>query len=178
MKCLMRTGKGRIEYNPLAKFLSEEALEELLFIEMIRVLLKHPYERLPENTSRNMMTFSSDLVLSQNYRFEHHTLFNPFIFEQMYHIAPPENKTYEQYIQLFKTFKPKPNTISVFPMKAGENSQNKDDDDLSPPKPSKENFSTENISEENQEKSSAENTSEENQKEQKSLEDTEEIFFY
>ena len=48
MKCSFRTGKRRIEYNPeLIKTLSDKLLYEYLKIEIIRILLKHPYQRLP-----------------------------------------------------------------------------------------------------------------------------------
>ena len=48
MLCQLRTGKGRIEYNPTAiDALQDNQLKDLLKVEMIRILLQHPYARQP-----------------------------------------------------------------------------------------------------------------------------------
>jgi len=68
MACAMRTGKGRVEYNPaLLGSLSAPQLEHTLRAEMIRILLKHPYMRQPENCSAAVVTMASNCVLTNNY---------------------------------------------------------------------------------------------------------------
>ena len=69
MKCVMRTGERRIEYNPaLAEELSDEALEEYLKVECLHILLKHPYERQPECCRPEPIAIAGNFVVDQNYR--------------------------------------------------------------------------------------------------------------
>ncbi len=76
MPCALRTGKGRIEYNPelLAREPSDAAFEELVGIEMLRLFLKHPYERTPGHCPRTLMKAASDITLTAHYRFGYHLL--------------------------------------------------------------------------------------------------------
>ena len=68
LTCAVRSGKGRIEYNPeWLKDLSKIQLELLLRSELIRILLKHPYERLPENCQADVIAMASDCVLTSYY---------------------------------------------------------------------------------------------------------------
>ncbi|MBP5662935.1 MAG: hypothetical protein J6X16_01505 [Bacteroidales bacterium] len=72
MKCVMRTGERRIEYNPaLAGMLSDEALEEYLKVECLHILLKHPYERQPECCKPESIAIAGNFVVDQNYRLCH-----------------------------------------------------------------------------------------------------------
>ena len=65
MTCMMRTGKGCIEYNPgQTSLLGEHVVEENLKAEMLRILLKHPYDRQPKNCSATACTLGSDCTLS------------------------------------------------------------------------------------------------------------------
>ena len=68
MNCAVRCGQGKLQYNP--KFLerkSTEDVELLLKIEMIRLFLKHPYERQPEGTSRIALALGSDVTIKSAY---------------------------------------------------------------------------------------------------------------
>ena len=47
--------------------MSDEALEEALRAEALRILLKHPYERRPEGCSQQAMGLGSNLVIGDNY---------------------------------------------------------------------------------------------------------------
>jgi predicted metal-dependent peptidase len=47
--------------------MSDEALEEALRAEALRILLKHPYERRPEGCSQKAMGLGSNLVIGDNY---------------------------------------------------------------------------------------------------------------
>ncbi len=71
MDCPMRCGQGKVEYNPkLANDYSDIQLEESLRTEMIRLFLKHPYERQPENSLPEALSFGSDMVIGQHYNFK------------------------------------------------------------------------------------------------------------
>ena len=68
MACPLRSGRKRIEYNPdIVNEMSDEALEEALRAEALRILLKHPYERRPEGCSQKAMGLGSSLVIGDNY---------------------------------------------------------------------------------------------------------------
>lgn len=70
MKCAFRCGRGKIEYNPqLVDNLDDKKLELYLKAEVIRILLKHPYDRQPDGCKRSSMSIGSNLVLSDNYDF-------------------------------------------------------------------------------------------------------------
>ncbi len=65
----VRTGKGRVEYNPeLIASESSQSLEQLMRAEMIRILLKHPYSRQPKVDAQSRLS-ASNVVLSDNYDF-------------------------------------------------------------------------------------------------------------
>ena len=68
IKCPVRSGSGRVEYNPaFVQEMSDRALEEALKTEAIRILLKHPYERKPEGCSLQAISIGSTLVIGDNY---------------------------------------------------------------------------------------------------------------
>lgn len=94
MACPIRTGQGRIEYNPvlLAGITHRAAFEELVGIEMLRLFLKHPYERTPDKRPRAAMKAASDAVLTSHYRFSYHRMTHP----EDLHL--PEGKHYEWYL--------------------------------------------------------------------------------
>ena len=67
MGCSFRTGQGRIEYN--AKFTSrhdDRQLAELLKIEVMRIILKHPYTRRREEIRDDASVCASDVTIVQN----------------------------------------------------------------------------------------------------------------
>ena len=69
MTCPLRSGKKRIEYHPdIVREMSDEALEEALRAEAVRLLLKHPYERRPDGCSQKSMGLGSNLVIGDNYK--------------------------------------------------------------------------------------------------------------
>lgn len=68
MRCAVRVGQGRLEYNPsLLESKSFYEAEQLMRIEMIRVFLKHPYERQPEGVSKTALLLGSDVTIADNY---------------------------------------------------------------------------------------------------------------
>ncbi len=67
MKCPFRTGKRRIEYNPeLLKDSTTEEIAQGLKTEVTRILLKHPYQRVPQNPNRSALTTASDVTINEH----------------------------------------------------------------------------------------------------------------
>ena len=72
-----RCGRGRIEFNPsLVLGESKQRLEEYLRAEVIRIMLKHPYERQPDASPRIRLK-ASNMVLTQHYNFRNIKLDSP-----------------------------------------------------------------------------------------------------
>ncbi len=91
----MRTGEMRIEYNPAIlqqhKF---EEVQELLKIEMIRVVLKHPYQRQPYKADKTALGISSMVTIAENY-----DSFLPLPEPKDFDI--PSNLSFEEYYKIF-----------------------------------------------------------------------------
>ena len=68
MQCPLRSGQARIEYNPSqVEQLSDTQLKAMLTVEMVRILLKHPYSRQPSGCSGIALKMASDMVISPAY---------------------------------------------------------------------------------------------------------------
>ena len=68
MACALRCGQGKLQYNPaLLERRPTADVELLMSIEMIRLFLKHPYERQPEGTSRLALALGSDVTIKSAY---------------------------------------------------------------------------------------------------------------
>ena len=66
--CEVRSGRGRIEYNPV--MLTKHSLKDqemILRAELIRLLLQHPYSRKPEECSQSAISLASDFVITSYY---------------------------------------------------------------------------------------------------------------
>ena len=71
MECHIRVGKGVIEVNPiLCEGISDNELEERLRVEVIRILLKHPYDRQPDGCSIVARALGSNCVIGDSYRLQ------------------------------------------------------------------------------------------------------------
>ena len=78
MPCPMRSGRRKIEYNPeWVVEMSDEALEQALRTEAIRILLKHPYMRKPDACSQQAISVGSDITVSDNYSFGNYNIDRP-----------------------------------------------------------------------------------------------------
>ena len=96
MGCDMRCGKGLIEYNPerLEQF-DDNQLALRLKAEVLRIILKHPYQRQPYNPRRDVMRLSSDLTLCDNLEgMDTIGLEPPRVFDI------PRDQAFEQYYSL------------------------------------------------------------------------------
>ena len=78
MRCPVRSGCGRVEYNPaFVREMSDKALEEALKTEAIRILLKHPYERRPDGCSGEAIAVGSNITVADNYPFARFSMKTP-----------------------------------------------------------------------------------------------------
>lgn len=92
MQCPLRTGKGRIEYNPtVIDALQDNHLKDLLKVEMIRILLQHPYARQPLGCKPMVLQMASDMVISPAYKFSWVDLAKPEDY------GLPQGQHYEWY---------------------------------------------------------------------------------
>ena len=92
MQCPLRTGQGRIEYNPtVIDALEDNQLNELLKVEMIRILLQHPYARQPLGCKPIVQHAASDMVISPAYKLAWIELTKPDDF------GLPQGQHYEWY---------------------------------------------------------------------------------
>ncbi len=88
-----------LEYNPvLLQDMSEQEVAEWFKCEMIRVLLKHPYERRPEGCIREVCALGSNILIGENYSFRYIGLAHA----RDYGLA--ENQVYEWYCLRIKDF--------------------------------------------------------------------------
>jgi len=96
MGCDMRCGKGVIEYNPdRLEHFDDSQLALRLKAEVVRIILKHPYQRQPYNPRRDVMRLSSDLTLCDNLEgMRSIGLEPPRIFDI------PRDQAFEQYYSL------------------------------------------------------------------------------
>ena len=108
MGCSFRTGQGRIEYN--AKFTrrhDDKQLAELLKIEVMRIILKHPYTRRQEGIRDDASVCASDVTIVQNCRIGD-VGSNEIMTAETFNI--PKGYCYEEYCkiltQLFSTLPP------------------------------------------------------------------------
>ena len=70
MPCPVRSGARKVEYNPdFVNEVGDEALDQALRTEAIRILLKHPYQRKPDACSQQAISVGSNLTIGDNYQF-------------------------------------------------------------------------------------------------------------
>ncbi|MBR5567912.1 MAG: hypothetical protein IKW27_04140 [Bacteroidales bacterium] len=82
MSCPLRSGKKKLEYNPdIVREMSDNALEEAMRAEAVRLLLKHPYERRPDGCSQKSMGLGSNIVIGDNYQHPHLRIETPEDFK-------------------------------------------------------------------------------------------------
>lgn len=68
MKIPFRTGQRKIEYNSnIIEDFPDKQIMEYLKIEVIRIILKHPYQRLPPFPNRKILTYASNITISDSY---------------------------------------------------------------------------------------------------------------
>ena len=79
--CPLRSGRRRMEYNPeMLSRMTDEALEEAMKLEAVRILLKHPYERYPDGCCLVAAALGSNVTVGDNYTFSHFAVRTPADF--------------------------------------------------------------------------------------------------
>ena len=64
-----RSGQHRIEFSPaLLQEKNDSQLESLFIFEMYRIILRHPYQRMPFNAQKTVMVLASDVTVYQFYK--------------------------------------------------------------------------------------------------------------
>ena len=92
MLCALRTGKGRIEYNPtLIDQTADSVLKDMLKVEIVRILLGHPYARQPLGCNPLAMHMASDMVIKPAYHLAWLNMASPS------DLGLPEGQHYEWY---------------------------------------------------------------------------------
>ncbi len=92
MQCPLRSGKGRIEYNPaIIEAMPDTILRDLMRVEIIRILLQHPYARQPMGCPSIVLQKASDMVISPAYNLAWANLAHPEDFDL------PTGQNYEWY---------------------------------------------------------------------------------
>lgn len=101
MPCPLRSGLRRVEYNPdLVREMSDEALEQALRTEAVRILLKHPYQRRPDACSQQAIAVGSNLTIGDNYALERLPIERPKDFDL------PTGQAYEWYSRQIQSMLP------------------------------------------------------------------------
>lgn len=92
MACPVRCGRMRVEYNPqILEEMSDAGLDEALRTEAVRILLKHPYERRPDQCSDQAIAIGSNITVGDNYKYGSFNIETPKDYEL------ESGKTYEWY---------------------------------------------------------------------------------
>lgn len=86
-----RCGRKLIEYNPqIIKNFDMETISEYLKIEIIRILLKHPYQRMPSFPNFVILSLSSNITIQDNWT-------TPIKLESPKDFNLPNNLCFEEY---------------------------------------------------------------------------------
>lgn len=130
LKVPFRTGKKRIEFSPvILDELEDLQIEELLKIEVLRILLKHPYHRQPQFVKRKVLTQSSNVTINDSYMIK--DFVKTFIKGLDYKL--PRKLCFEEYYAMIYEIlsHANPNSFcgtSIVPTNKPANSDDDDDD--------------------------------------------------
>ena len=92
MPCAVRSGARKVEYNPdFLQEMGDQALDQALRAEAIRILLKHPYQRKPDACSQQAIAVGSNLTIGDNYQMGNLNIERPGDYEL------PRGREYEWY---------------------------------------------------------------------------------
>ena len=96
IKIPLRTGQQKIEYSSiLINLISNQQLEDLLEIEIIRILLLHPYQRQPLFAKKELLTLASNYTI---YDCSYH-IKQPIIGTNLFKL--PKYLCFEEYYAYF-----------------------------------------------------------------------------
>ena len=118
MVCPLRSGKGKVEYNPESLTeCNDMELEILLRKEMLRILLKHPYQRQPLSPMPEILSLASEITIHQHSSYGQDPLAGT-------NIRLPEKLSFEEYYNLL--LPEYDDLMASFPSNSGE----KDNDSI------------------------------------------------
>ena len=101
MACPVRSGRRKVEYNPKwLREMGDEALDQALRTEAVRILLGHPYQRKPDACSQQAVAVGSDLTVGDNYKFGNLNIDRPKDYELQ------EGQPYEWYARRIQEMLP------------------------------------------------------------------------
>ena len=101
ISCPVRCGKRRIEFNPAwVNEMGDEALDQALRTEAVRILLKHPYQRRPDACSQQAVAVGSTITVGDNYAFGNLRIERPADYEL------PAGRPYEWYARRIQELLP------------------------------------------------------------------------
>lgn len=96
MRCSMRSGRRMIEYNPeILSGLGDTHIAELLRREIVRIILKHPYERQPVNPIPELLYLASNVTI-----YQHNGSHIPPCLPAA--LVLPERKSFEEYYNIIQ----------------------------------------------------------------------------
>ena len=82
ISCPVRCGRRRVEYNPeILSEMTDGGLDEALRTEAVRILLKHPYERRPDQCSDQAIAVGSNVTIGDNYQYGNFRIDTPATYE-------------------------------------------------------------------------------------------------
>lgn len=91
MSIPFRSGKMKIEYNPdLISDFTESQIEDYLRVEVVRIILKHPYQRMPACPNLVVLAYASDITIQDNLKVS-----VPLKSAEEFNL--PKNLCYEEY---------------------------------------------------------------------------------
>ena len=123
MACHIRVGKGVIEVNPdLCADISDKELEERLRVEVIRILLKHPYDRQPDGCSITARALGSNCIIGDSYHLQKIEMEKPEDFKL------PSNGHFEFYARCIQKLLQKMDDQRLYDKDSNENGLNQSED--------------------------------------------------
>ena len=126
MRCLVRCGKGKVEYNPdLMADINFATMEESMRVEMIRLFLKHPYQRQPEGSLREALTLGSNWVIDQHYRLQYQG------YSKAREYQLPSRECFEWYVGKLNVLLRQPSSQDEMDTNDTDDSEEKNDNERS-----------------------------------------------
>ena len=118
-----RVGKRKIEYAPhILENMDDDTIEECLKIEVIRILLKHPYQRQPTAANPIVMAMASNVTINDSCRISN--VAREFLHGLEYDL--PDNLCFEEYYEKIKHLVPTLTAFTALMDQAEHGSQNED----------------------------------------------------
>lgn len=124
MRCALRSGQGRIEFNPsFLEELSDNQLDIALRTEALRILLKHPYQRQPLQAIPEIMSLASNITIFE------HAFYGDNPLDRLEWLSLPPKLSFEEYYNMLTQQIPPASSGNSESSESSENSENSDNHD-------------------------------------------------